>query len=357
MGTRREGATADLHVQLAALRSVPAGCVIAVDPQLRALLASGDALADLGLPRDRAEGRPLAELMPPERWTLWEPALQTGLRGQPASFDVEGSGRLYRVQTGPWRDAEGTIIGGLAVATDISDSGQAAESLASELEAFNYSVSHDLRAPLRAIDGFSAAVVRRNGAALDDAGRDLLARIRRAVANMGTLIDALLELSRLSRREMGRDRVDLSELARGVADDLRARDPERTVAFVVEDGLSAVGDRELLRIALENLFENAWKFTAGRENARIEFVRTQRDGRPVFAVRDNGAGFDMAVADRLFAPFQRLHSDEEFPGLGVGLATVQRIIRRHSGTICGEGRVGEGATFSFELRDATGGER
>ena len=357
MGTRRDGATneARLDAQLAALKSVPAAGVIVFDLDLRALLLIGDGLADFGLRSGSAAGAPLNELLSPERWGFWEPLVAVALRGGTAGVDVEGLNggmRLYRVQVGPWREHDGSVVGGLAIASDISDRRRAAEALAAELEAFNYSVSHDLRAPLRAIDGFSAAVVRRNGPQLDDAGRDMLARIRKAVGNMSALIDALLELSRLSRRDMSPDPVDLSALARDILGDLQAREPDRRVEVVVEDGLTAIGDRELLRIVLENLLENSWKFTSSCEDARIELAGDERDGRRGFAVRDNGAGFDMAGADRLFAPFQRLHGDAEFPGLGVGLATVQRIIRRHGGTIQGESQVGEGACFRFELGQA-----
>ena len=346
---------ARLDAQLAALKNVPAAGVIVFDRDLRALLLTGAGLADFGLRPGSANGAPLNDLLPPERWVFWEPLVAVALRGGTAGVDVEGvhaGSRLYRVQVGPWRDYDGTVIGGLAIASDISDRRRSADALAAELEAFNYSVSHDLRAPLRAIDGFSAAVVRRNGAQLDDAGREMLGRIRKAVGNMSALIDALLELSRLSRRDMSRDPVDLSALARDLLEDLQAREPHRRVEVVVQDGLTAIGDRELLRIALENLLENSWKFTSSREQARIELAGDERDGRPAFVVRDNGAGFDMAGADRLFAPFQRLHGDEEFPGIGVGLATVLRIIRRHGGTIHGEGHVGEGACFRFELGPA-----
>ena len=357
MGTRGDGAThtGDTDAALAVLRSVPAAAIIAFAGDLRGLLLAGEALADLGLSADLTPGGDLRELMPGERWEVWEPLCTRALRGNLASIDLDGTldpSRLYRVQVGPWRDQHGAITGAVAIATDITDRRQATEALAAELEAFNYSVSHDLRAPLRAIDGFSAAVGRRHADALDATGRELLARIRRAVAKMGTLIDALLDLSRLSRREMSRDRVDLSAITRETIDELRARDTDRMVELVVEDGLTAVGDRDLLRIALENLLANAWKFTAGRERAVIEFAGESAGATTTFTVRDNGVGFDMTGAERLFAPFQRLHSDEQFPGLGIGLATVQRIIRRHGGTIDAESCGGDGATFRFDLPSA-----
>jgi PAS domain S-box-containing protein len=223
------------------------------------------------------------------------------------------------------------------------------EGINKELEAFNYAVSHDLRAPLRAIDGFTATVARRYADQLDDSGQELIARVRNRVAKMTDLINAMLVLSRLSRQQMRREHVDLSELAHEVAGELRDNDPHRSVELVIADGLTAVGDRDLLRVVLENLLGNAWKFTANTDDARIEFGREEENGSPVFVVRDNGAGFEMAYADQLFAPFQRLHREDEFSGIGVGLATVQRIIRRHGGSIGGEGRPNEGAEFHFHL--------
>jgi len=218
--------------------------------------------------------------------------------------------------------------------------------MSSELEAFSYSVSHDLRAPLRAIDGFSRALEQHYTGQLDDAGRDMLERVRKATGRMATLIDALLMLSRLSRRELRLERVDLTALANEIEADLRARDPARRVEFVIEDGLAALADRALTRTALENLLENAWKFSATRNDARIELASA---GSQSFVVRDNGAGFDMAYADKLFVPFERLHRDDEFAGTGIGLTTVQRIVNRHGGQLRGEGRVGDGAAFYFDL--------
>jgi PAS domain S-box-containing protein len=218
-----------------------------------------------------------------------------------------------------------------------------------ELEAFSYSVSHDLRAPLRAIHGFSRALMRGHDGQLDDQGRELLERVCRAAARMSELIDAMLVLSRASRGSLRRRQIDLSADARTIADELRAGDPARVVEFVIEDGLLAVGDPDLVHTVLQNLLGNAWKFTAGREHARIELARAVQNGRSSFVVRDNGAGFDMAYADKLFQPFERLHAEEEFHGMGVGLATVQRIVRRHGGEVRGQGRVGRGAEFYFDL--------
>ena len=219
-----------------------------------------------------------------------------------------------------------------------------------ELESFSYAVSHDLRAPLRAINGFAEALLDDNLDQLDATGQDYLQRVAAAARHMGELIDALLQLSRVSRHEIHRQSIDLSRVARELADNLQVQEPERKVEWQIENGLHAAGDPELLRAVLDNLLGNAWKYTRGRDACRIAFGSEEQDGKPVFFVRDNGCGFDPRYRDRLFAPFQRLHG-KEFEGSGVGLATVYRIIRRHQGSIWAEGRPGEGATFYFTLPD------
>ncbi|MCM2278634.1 MAG: ATP-binding protein [Oligoflexia bacterium] len=219
-----------------------------------------------------------------------------------------------------------------------------------ELEAFSYSVSHDLRAPLRSADGFSKALLEEYSDRLDDQARDYLGRIRASAQRMARLIDDLLNLSRLGRKELTIETVDLSALARKAAEELAAGDPGRNVRFIISEGLVAEGDRELLRVVIENLFNNAWKFTSKHSSAMIEFGVRQQEGSPVFFVRDDGAGFDMAHAQKLFGAFQRLHRPNEFPGTGVGLATVQRIVHRHGGHAWAEGKVEKGATFYFSLR-------
>ena len=218
-----------------------------------------------------------------------------------------------------------------------------------ELEAFVYSVSHDLRAPLRAMDGFSAMLLADYAAQLDERGRHYLSRVRGGARRMGTMIEELLGLSRVSRAELRREPIDLSELARQIAAELQTAEPERRVEFAIADRLSAEGDRELVRIVLENLLGNAWKFTSTREHARIELAGGEHDDRSEFVVRDDGVGFDMQHADQLFKPFQRLHRANEFPGTGIGLASVQRIISRHGGQISAHSEVGRGATFTFTL--------
>jgi PAS domain S-box-containing protein len=219
-----------------------------------------------------------------------------------------------------------------------------------ELESFSYSVSHDLRAPLRGIDGFSQALLEDYPELLDAQGQEYLHRIRSATQRMAELIDSLLALSRLTRMELRRDTVDLSQMARAIAADLQQQEPDRQVEWSLADDLIANGDARLLRVALENLLGNAWKFTAHTPAARIAFGKsTQDEGTEAFFVADNGAGFDMAYADKLFGAFQRLHRTNEFPGTGIGLATVQRIIQRHGGRVWAQGRVNEGATISFTL--------
>jgi PAS domain S-box-containing protein len=223
------------------------------------------------------------------------------------------------------------------------------EAVNGELESFAYSVSHDLRAPLRALDGFSAALAKDLGGRIDASGRHYLDRIQHASRRMGLLIDDLLTLSRITRRDFVRASVDLSALAEEVAAELRAEAPDRDAAFAIAPGLKVSGDQALLRVALVNLLGNAWKFTATQPAARIELGVAEREGGPAYFVRDNGVGFDVAYADKLFAPFQRLHSEKEFPGTGVGLATVKRVIARHGGRIWAEASVGGGATFHFTL--------
>jgi len=221
-----------------------------------------------------------------------------------------------------------------------------------ELGAFAYSVSHDLRAPLRSIDGFSQILLEDKGPVLGDDGRDHLGRVRAAATRMGALIDDMLLLSRLTRDEMKVENVDVTALARGVVDELRAREPQRNVEFESNGATPAKGDARLVRIALTNLLGNSWKFTRVRTPAHISFGGETRDGESVFFVKDDGVGFDMRYADKLFGAFQRLHSPTEFEGTGIGLATVQRIVHRHGGRVWAESVVGKGTTFYFTLPSA-----
>jgi light-regulated signal transduction histidine kinase (bacteriophytochrome) len=277
---------------------------------------------------------------------------------------ADGSEFPVAISLSPVETDEGTLI--VSAIRDVSRTKQAEQQIKDlndrllrdnnelaavnrELEAFSYSVSHDLRAPLRAIDGFSQALLEDCGEQLDAAGRGYLTRVRRAAQRMGLLIDDLIKLSRVTRADMHLQDVDLTALALQVAQDLQGRDPERPADFVIAEGLAAHGDARLLQIVLENLLGNAWKFTAGRAPTRIEFGRGESDGEEVFYLRDNGAGFDMAYVDQLFRVFQRLHDSESFPGTGIGLATVQRIIHKHGGRVWATGEAGKGATFYFTL--------
>jgi PAS domain S-box-containing protein len=292
-------------------------------------------------------------------------------------IDRHGQIRTVLTRGKPVRNGEGKITCWVGVNLDITARKEAERALAQlnaeleqrvrartaelaatnrELEAFCYSVSHDLRSPLRSMDGFSHALMEDYGSLLDDTGRDFLNRVRSNSQRMGRLIDDLLQLSRLTRAHMRYVRVDLTELAEAIFDELRQADPSRTVEVRVAPDLTATGDPVLLRTALTNLLGNAWKFTGRRPDALIE-VGAERlpvpagipVPSPVFYVRDNGAGFDPKYADKLFTPFQRLHAMEDFPGSGIGLATVQRVIHRHGGRVWFESAPGQGATFYFTV--------
>jgi PAS domain S-box-containing protein len=278
--------------------------------------------------------------------------------------------RIVSLRALPVLDAEGEIFEWVGTVNDIDDRRRAEDEIYRlnaelelrvqertaqlqeanrELEAFSYSVSHDLRAPLRAVDGFSQALLEDFKEKVDGKMQGYLGRIRTATLRMGQLIEDLLNLSRISRLELQWQNADLSALARQVVADLRQRDPQRKVDVSIWDDIVAQGDPRLLRVALENLLGNAWKFTSNTAEPHIEFGMMREDEKSVLFVRDNGAGFDMAHADKLFGAFQRLHGVNEFPGTGVGLATVQRIVHRHGGRIWCHAQPGKGAVFSFTL--------
>jgi len=279
-------------------------------------------------------------------------------------------GRYWQVTASPVYDEGGQIVGVIDTALDITDLKSAEHELKKlneeleqrvrertaelewinkELSAFTYSVSHDLRAPLRSIEGFSEAVLEDYGHNLDEEGRNYLERVVSASRRMSDLIDDLLKLSRVTRQELHRDRVDLSAIVEAYSRYLREQDPQREAEFVIDSGLYATGDAALLRIALENLLDNAWKFTGSNVKTYIKFGTTTRNGRTVFFVSDNGIGFDNAQAGKIFDAFQRLHSSDKYPGTGIGLSIVKRIFERHGGDIWAESSPGEGSVFYFYL--------
>lgn len=227
----------------------------------------------------------------------------------------------------------------------------------SELEAFSYSVSHDLRAPLRSINGFSKLLLEDHAAKLDAKGQDYLHSVCASAQRMGELIDDLLLLSRVGRADLGRARVDLSSVVRAVYEELKRQDSSRHVTMSIADQLFVEADSGLMRVVFENLLGNAWKFTAKVADARIEVGTDQQEGVTAFFVRDNGAGFNMSYAEKLFSPFQRLHTESEFPGTGIGLATVHRIIDRHGGRIWASSAENHGATFHFTIPPTRSGIR
>jgi light-regulated signal transduction histidine kinase (bacteriophytochrome) len=234
---------------------------------------------------------------------------------------------------------------------EVQEANQQLAAMNKELEAFAYSVSHDLRTPLRGIDGWSLALLEDYGSQLDESARQYLERVRAETQRMGMLIDDLLQLSKISRTEMQWNPVDLTSIANGIAGELREAHPDRRIDFTIAPGLMAQGDAGLLQIVLTNLLSNAVKFTGGRPEAKVQFGQS-RNGESAFFVSDNGVGFDMAFAGTLFGAFQRLHKASEFPGTGIGLATVQRIIHRHGGKVWADAKVDEGATFHFTVRAA-----
>jgi PAS domain S-box-containing protein len=317
-----------------------------------------------GYSADEMIGKSISLLIPPELGDEEPQILERLAKGEVRRFDSvrqrkDGERIHVSVTSSPVRDSTGRLIGVCKVARDITDRKRTEEALAQavaaaevanrELEAFSYSVAHDLRAPLRGMNGFAHLLLDTYKDKLDAEGQDFLQEIVQNAGKMADLIDGLLSLSRVTRTESRPERTDLSGIVREAAARLRSAEPDRVVELVVQDGLHADVDLRLVRALFDNLVGNAWKFTSKATAPRIEFGTCDRDGAIAFFVRDNGAGFDMAYAKKLFAPFQRLHTVDEFPGTGIGLATVQRIVHRHGGQIWAEGSVGGGASFYFTL--------
>jgi len=322
-----------------------------------------------GYTADEIVGKPISLLIPPGREREEPTILETVAKGEIQRFDTvrrrkNGEEIDVAVTISPVRDAMGHIVGISKVARDITEqrraeqalarAKEAAEAASRELEAFSYSVAHDLRAPLRGMNGFAQVLLEDYADKFDAEGRDCLDEICSNARKMGSLIDGLLSLSRVSRGDWKPEPVDLSALVRDTTAQLAETDPGRHVSIVAQAHVTADMDPSLARVLVANLIGNAWKFTTHATAPRIEFGVLAREGAQTFYVRDNGAGFDMEHAAKMFAPFQRLHTVAEFPGTGIGLATVQRVVRRHGGRIWAEGKVGEGATFYFTLPGSRG---
>jgi PAS domain S-box-containing protein len=371
---RAEEAVRASESKLRGVLDLAPDAIVIVNADGRIVLANGQAQQLFKYSLDELTGQPVEVLLPSEvreAHVAHRAAFDAEPRRRPMGLGLELSARRkdgstfpVEISLSPMPSDDGPLV--ISAIRDISDRKQAQArikalnedlerrvnelaALNRELESFSYSVSHDLRAPLRSIDGFSQALLEESGEALDEQGRDYLRRVRAAASRMGDLIDDLLNLSRVTRRELRHERVDLTEMAQGIVAQLRKADPERRAEFRIADAMIVHGDAHLLRVGLENLLGNAWKFTSKEPLARIEFGTMRLEGRRVHFIRDNGVGFDMAYSSKLFGAFQRLHRASEFPGTGIGLATVHRIIARHGGRVWTEAEVGKGAVFYFTL--------
>ena len=330
---------------------------------LRHIFVNTAASHATGLPPEALIGKTNLEMgHDPKQVEFWMRHVQNVFAtGKPETMEFQWMApdglRYQQTVITPEFDVDGSVKTVLCVTHNLTDLKRTEESLRKytadletankELESFSYSVSHDLRAPLRTLDGFSKMILEDYGDKLDEAGKDYLQRIRMASHTMAELIDAILKLSRISRAEMHQEQVDLTDLAKSIAEELKQSQPERQAEFIIQPDLMFKGDPALLRVALNNLLENAWKYTSKCQQTRIEIGMINQNAEKVYFIRDNGIGFAMQYANKLFQPFQRLHTGKEYPGTGIGLATVQRVIRRHNGRIWAESEVGKGTTFYF----------
>lgn len=393
----------------AIMENLPSALIHIMDREFRYVSNFGEGLQKAGLTNEMLVGKTIFEVLGPELGETIAGYYRQVLEGKTVHYEGSFEGQDYLVHSAPLRDERGNITQILSFSLNVTENIQTTKQLQAanlelqrlfdesnqlrlallsvvedqrlaqekvqqlnreleqrvrertaqleaankELEAFAYSVSHDLRAPLRALDGFSSGLLRDYQDQLDAQGQHYLARIQGATRRMGQLIEDMLHLSRVSRQEMKRERVDLSQIASQIAENLAEQAPQRQVEFDIAPNLMVRADESLMTIALENLLGNAFKFTSRREEAHIQFGIDGHTDEIVYFIRDNGAGFDMAYMDKLFVPFQRLHSEQEFPGTGIGLATVNRIITRHGGRIWSESEVNHGTTFYFTL----GGEK
>lgn len=368
-----EDTTRRVHVGLAGdffMRAVMDGApdaMIVVSREGRIAFTNAQIERLFGYTPDELVGQ-LIEILVPERFRARHSEQRQGYFDDPHPRPMGAGMELYgrrkdgtefpiEISLAPLPTEEGLLVS--SSIRDVSDRQQAeearlrateaADAASRELEAFTYSVAHDLRAPLRSLDGFSQALLEDYADKLDAEGKTYLAHIRESAQEMAQQIDGLLKLSRVTRGELRHELVDLSALAQTTTARLRKWQPDRHVDVMIGERLISDGDPRLLCVLLDNLIGNAWKFTARRSQARVEFDLLNKDGPATYFVRDNGAGFDMRYAGKLFGVFQRLHATTEFDGTGIGLATVQRIVRRHGGRVWAEGVVDEGATFYFTL--------
>ena len=364
---RTEEALRESELRLSALINAADESILLFGLDGTVLSANTTAARRIGMSVDEILGRKAVDLIPASLAKSRQKRVNEVIRTRkPVYFEDERAEIIFEHSIYPVQDKTGAISAIAVFSRDITERRRAEEELRTthaklarhayelatvnrELESFSYTVSHDLKAPLRSIDGFARALQEEYADNLDATGRDYLLRVISACRRMNQLIEAMLNMARLTSGELQEKTVDLSSLAMIIVHDLRKQQPGRQVEFIIADNIKVNGDVTMLQVLLENLFHNAWKFTGKQAGARIEFGSVTMDDRTVFFVRDNGAGFDMQYADTLFMPFNRFHAASEFPGIGIGLAIAHRIVRRHNGRLWAESAPEQGATFYFTL--------